>query len=1084
VNRGLSNILERDTGLFVLFLAPVLIFSPFFFGGGVLLATTDNLFAHFPNVVFGFRELKGGSLPLWNPYIFLGEDFSESMHNHFLNPAYYPLLLAGEKYLFHAISVFFFVEVVLLGLIAYKGLRAFIDDRVMALLFATVVQTAGFVWFTMTTFVATTAMVASAFSVVLLMTYEDRGRLANFVGLSLGFAVVLLTGHFGYVAAFGLPVVVVFLTRTWPRWLYRPWHPDNLVVWGAFAAALAVALMRLWPVLRSVLFEKMAITQGFWLSSLPGNTGYFFLSGFIPEIFGYELYESQRAAGVLGIGGRHGQFHNMLYFGTPIAVLIFVSLAGTLGRRARLSAWLFLATGLTATFGVQMVADVLALSFLPLIHDIVFRALTAFFGFATLAFAVQTLYRGDFRAEALETNLRGWVVAAAVIIAAAIVAQAKLLHDQGAWTPPGGMTPYLGAAQVAVIAVVGAALAFAWFAPPTHHVYRRLTDAAFAVFFVSLAGLGYLSLNYLADVRLAIVGIAYLGGTGLLGLAVCLILRRRPEPLSGPTQIAAIALVVVVAVLAAAPLQAEGESRGMIATQVAAMGGIVRFLLLSAVSLEIVSRLREGTTGGRTVLILLGLLAVGDLVLFNKTYSYSGAPPFMKVEQLYPGWFEGNQRKAYGREAYERERALALTRKNLLAEGSLGSDRRAASGKWQTGGKGPRVDVELVDGKVVTQLSNDADDFATLFQDVEKIGSGPSSFGVWVRATEADKAGIVFEGPPVFHSGSGAWEYLATTGMKTRPMVRAHLVVKGRGTGFFFRPSLIEGRVLPPPSDPPGAVYATETLRILQHGPVFPDFERYRLNRPWILSNHPYGAAQSNIHEVYRLPGYGGVDSDIQSDLYTLFTAFREPDPTWISRGSIVAVVDQDRILDLAGVKYDSSPTGGIISRPNALARFSTFRDFEVIADRKRLLERLQDPGFDPTRTILLESPPSPLFEEQRPERFATPDFTLLNNGLVDIEIDQRESSILLFNDGFSPDWHATFAGREVPLMRANFYFMAFVVPAGMGTLRLEFKPEPYLSLLAVSAGVGGAWLILALFVAGRWIYTIWRRAPALPPTP
>jgi hypothetical protein len=51
----------------VLLLNTIIVFRPFLFTGATLLSTTDSLFAHYPNILVGWRAIWAGGLPLWNP---------------------------------------------------------------------------------------------------------------------------------------------------------------------------------------------------------------------------------------------------------------------------------------------------------------------------------------------------------------------------------------------------------------------------------------------------------------------------------------------------------------------------------------------------------------------------------------------------------------------------------------------------------------------------------------------------------------------------------------------------------------------------------------------------------------------------------------------------------------------------------------------------------------------------------------------------------------------------------------------------------------------------------------------------------
>ena len=100
------ELLAHSKYLFLIFFAiSAVVFSSFFLRGQVLLATTDNLFTHYPNLIYGLRALRNGDFGLWNPYIFAGVDFTTSMHHHMLHPVNWILALFPEKYIFHVLTI-------------------------------------------------------------------------------------------------------------------------------------------------------------------------------------------------------------------------------------------------------------------------------------------------------------------------------------------------------------------------------------------------------------------------------------------------------------------------------------------------------------------------------------------------------------------------------------------------------------------------------------------------------------------------------------------------------------------------------------------------------------------------------------------------------------------------------------------------------------------------------------------------------------------------------------------------------------------------------------------------------------------
>ena len=218
-----------------------ILFHPFFLGK-FTVAGTDLLFSHYPNLIFGYREFQDfGKFSLWNRYIFAGADFTASMHAHYLNPLYWPLLLFPEKYIFHVLSFWFMVMNALIGWIWFRISFHFSLRGYQSLLVASVSQAGMFFWFAMTTMIAVPMYLFASFACLLILTRNNRGALSNYVMLSVAMGLLFVTPHPAYIVGFFLPVVAVVLFDVYPDWLRKPWRGYPQVF---FAACVAVALCR------------------------------------------------------------------------------------------------------------------------------------------------------------------------------------------------------------------------------------------------------------------------------------------------------------------------------------------------------------------------------------------------------------------------------------------------------------------------------------------------------------------------------------------------------------------------------------------------------------------------------------------------------------------------------------------------------------------------------------------------------------------------------------------------------------------------------------------------------------------------
>jgi hypothetical protein len=146
-----------------------------------------------------------------------------------------------------------------------------------------------------------------------------------------------------------------------------------------------------------------------------------------------------------------------------------------------------------------------------------------------------------------------------------------------------------------------------------------------------------------------------------------------------------------------------------------------------------------------------------------------------------------------------------------------------------------------------------------------------------------------------------------------------------------------------------------------------------------------------------------------------------------------------------------------------SLPRAGLMPRWEVSTNDTATLQRLRDPDFDPTRTVLLSEAPAGISP--------TPGAT---NGTVRIEsyapkrmvlkTQSAAPEVLLDNDRWHEDWQAYLDGARVPVIRANHIMRGVVVPAGEHTVEFRFQPDTRPFWVSVSAVVVG--IAMAGFLA------------------
>jgi hypothetical protein len=118
-------------------------------------------------------------------------------------------------------------------------------------------------------------------------------------------------------------------------------------------------------------------------------------------------------------------------------------------------------------------------------------------------------------------------------------------------------------------------------------------------------------------------------------------------------------------------------------------------------------------------------------------------------------------------------------------------------------------------------------------------------------------------------------------------------------------------------------------------------------------------------------------------------------------------------------------------------------------ADGEPAFSLLEDPGFDPSRELILAggTPQRP------PASFAgTSRITRLEPARVQIEAELDEAGYLVLLDGYDAGWRASVDGQAAELQRANIAFRAVALPAGRHQVELVYRPRAVIYGLLASA--------------------------------
>ncbi|MCC6698899.1 MAG: hypothetical protein IT365_24965 [Candidatus Hydrogenedentes bacterium] len=149
------------------------------------------------------------------------------------------------------------------------------------------------------------------------------------------------------------------------------------------------------------------------------------------------------------------------------------------------------------------------------------------------------------------------------------------------------------------------------------------------------------------------------------------------------------------------------------------------------------------------------------------------------------------------------------------------------------------------------------------------------------------------------------------------------------------------------------------------------------------------------------------------------------------------------------------------------LPRFVFLREYEVDKG-KRVLSKIEEEGFDPARTVVLEDEPIPA-----PGPSAQGDTLRVVRGDTDydeLEISLASPAILLVTDAYSEHWRVRSLDHAPPqdryeIMPANYTLRAIPLAAGKHHIVMEYVPRGY---------VVGRWISLGAWVCFGMLCVVW----------
>ena len=167
-----------------------------------------------------------------------------------------------------------------------------------------------------------------------------------------------------------------------------------------------------------------------------------------------------------------------------------------------------------------------------------------------------------------------------------------------------------------------------------------------------------------------------------------------------------------------------------------------------------------------------------------------------------------------------------------------------------------------------------------------------------------------------------------------------------------------------------------------------------------------------------------------------------------------------------------------IIHLPDPMPRLQPVHEYQVLTGRDAIFAAMDDPAFDPRRTVILEQPPQPAPNPPIPAEPRSSVRLAIENESTDhmtIRAELDHAAILLITDGYARGWRA----RALPdssqssyqLLPANYVLRAVPLAAGRHHFVVEYAPRAF---------VIGKWIsiaTLAVYLAAPMILLMRRRS-------
>lgn len=285
--------------LFFLLLAGTLFFP--MLSGKVVLANWDRTMMGLPSHIFAARMLKGGTFPLWNPFLLCGYNYCSSGQFHLFNPAYFLAYLLPQAWLLHCLAFLAYLKFALSGFFTYLFVERLVKSRFWAVITGVMYMFSGssIAMLTLVDMGTTHAMFIFPLLLYLAALLCEESRLTVWIFFSLVTALLFLGGML-HLCIFALGITILFYVwhsffLTQNRIRKRAFFTlKKLIILGSAATVgVLIASIRILPFLyafnlsaRSDMTSAGEMAKWVHETAVPALG---MLRMLMPEFFGYQL---------------------------------------------------------------------------------------------------------------------------------------------------------------------------------------------------------------------------------------------------------------------------------------------------------------------------------------------------------------------------------------------------------------------------------------------------------------------------------------------------------------------------------------------------------------------------------------------------------------------------------------------------------------------------------------------------------------------------------------------------------------------------------------------------------------------------